>query len=103
MLAISLASTATITAPNVLTLQVPPPALARAKRLFDEGIRPFLREGLMQSLEQRPLPCAQLQTAHGNFFAMQPGGSSDPSKVGLSDLTWISVDDLPTWDIFYDI
>jgi len=57
----------------------------------------------MQSLEQRPLPCAQLQTAHGNFFAMQPGGSSDPSKVGLSDLTWISVDDLPTWDIFSSI
>ena len=86
-------------APNVLTVRLPPcgTAMRRAKEHFDVAIRPHLEQGLIEALEEQPLPCRSLRhETHGNFFVMKGGSSTDPAKSKSSDLAWISVDDLAT-------
>ena len=85
-----------LNAPNVLTVKLPPcgTAMRRAKEHFDLAILPHLEEGLIEALEEQPLPCRSLRHAtHGNFFVMKGGSSTDPAKSKSSDLAWISVDD----------
>jgi len=93
-------------APNVLTVRLPPcgTAMRRAKEHFDVAIRPHLEQGLIEALEEQPLPCRSLRhETHGNFFVMKGGSSTDPAKSKSSDLAWISVDDLATWQTFRTI
>ena len=95
-----------LNAPNVLTVKLPPcgTAMRRAKEHFDLAILPHLENGLIEALEEQPLPCRSLRHAtHGNFFVMKGGSSTDPAKSKSSDLAWISVDDLDTWQTFRGI
>ena len=93
-------------APNVLTVKLPRcgTAMRRAKEHFDVAVRPHLEAGLIEALEEQPLPCRSLRhDTHGNFFVMKGGSSTDPAKSKSSDLAWISVDDLATWQTFREI
>jgi hypothetical protein len=95
-----------LNAPNVLTVKLPPcgTAMRRAKEHFDRAILPHLEAGLIEALDEQPLPCRSLRhETHGNFFVMKGGSSTDPTKAKSSDLAWISVDDLETWRIYRDI
>merc|ERR1719183_2563193 len=95
-----------LNAPNVLTVKLPPcgTAMRRAKEHFDRAILPHLEAGLIEALDEHPLPCRSLRhETNGNFFVMKGGSSTDPTKAKSSDLAWISVDDLETWRIYRDI
>mmetsp|Transcript_7980 Transcript_7980/g.24947 ORF Transcript_7980/g.24947 Transcript_7980/m.24947 type:complete len:315 (+) Transcript_7980:94-1038(+) len=92
-----------IAAPNVVRLPMPAAALDAARAAFDGAIRPHLERNLIEDLEAQPVPCSQLRSAHGNFFVMRGGSSTDESKRHSSDLAWISVDDMPTWEAFRKI
>ena len=63
-----------LNAPNVLTVKLPPcgTAMRRAKEHFDLAILPHLERGLIEALEEQPLPCRSLRhETHGNFFVMK--------------------------------
>jgi len=91
-------------APNVLTVPLPQVVLQRAREHFDVAIRPHLEGGLIEALDQQHVPCKSLtHDTHGAFFVMRAGSSTDASKVDTSDLSWISVDDMETWETFRSI
>ena len=98
------AAAPTLDAPNVLLHRMPAGAIRRARERFDVAIRPHLEAGLIASLEEKLVPCARLRhETHGNYFVMRGGSSTDYSKMQSSDLAWISVDDMQTWQDFREI
>lgn len=91
-------------APNVITVKISAGALKRAREHYDTAIRPHLESGLIAELDRQPVPCTNLaHETHGNFFVMRAGSSTDVSKMGTSDLSWISVDNMDTWHTFRSI
>ena len=94
---------AQLNAPNCWQLKVPPAALATATRIFDEACRSECSRAALETLEGQPIPCRGWDTAHGRYFIMKAGSSTDAELVWASDLAWISVDDEKAFGLFSQI
>jgi hypothetical protein len=93
-----------IDAPHVWQHPIPAPTLERARSIFEDVLMPQLVEdGLISELEKKPIPCTELDTAKGSYFVMRGGSSTNEKLRDSSDLSWISVNDESTFEVFRGI
>ena len=93
-----------IDAPNLWQVPVAPAAIAKAHRIFENALMPRLVEDqLVAELGQRLIGCELLDTDEGKFFAMRGGSSTNEKLMDSSDLSWISVDDEATFNVFANL
>lgn len=90
-------------APNVWCMPLPKASIGEARDIFNEALRPLLLDGLISELDKQHVPCRELVTSRGKFFAMRAGSSTNEELRSSSDLAWISVDDEPTFASFAKI
>ena len=92
-----------IDAPHLWQLPVPQSALSQVRNIFEDALMPLLVNGLIAQLEQKSVPCAELDTERGQFFIMRGGSSTNEALRDSSDLSWISVNDEATFATYRQI
>ena len=64
---------------------------------------PLVNDRLIAKLNEQLVGCAELETPRGQFFVMRGGSSTNEALRDSSDLSWISVNDEATFDVYREL
>lgn len=64
----------------------------------------LVEDDLIAELDKQLIPCTEIDGGeHGSFFVMRGGSSTNEALRDSSDLSWISVNDEATFDVYRQI